>query len=345
MTALVSLTRKVRRGPELAMLPARGSASMSIAVYLKDIGRGAAGARALSTADAADAMGQLLDGTAGEAETGAFLMAMRMKGETLDELAGFLQAVHTHCLPVPATRPVVLLPSYNGSRKLPNLTPLLAMWLAREGLDVLVHGPLAAPSRVASASILCDLGLQPAACAADIQRAWLRREPAFVPTAVLCPPLQRLLDYRQRLGLRGPGHTVAKMLNPVQGAPALRLVNHTHPEFGALMSAWAQRDTVDAMLLRGTEGEPVADPRRQPRIDTWLAGSLRPELSAPAQEGVLAELPLLPRATDAASTAVYVQELLSGMRPLPAPVARQAALVVDAVAALQARRPALERLA
>lgn len=318
---------------------------MSIAVYLKDIGRGAAGARALSTADAAEAMGQLLDGTAGEAETGAFLMAMRMKGETLDELVGFLQAVHARCLPVPAKRPVVLLPSYNGSRKLPNLTPLLAMWLAREGLDVLVHGPLTDPNRVASASILSDLGLQPAAGAADIQRAWSRREPAFVPTAVLCPPLQRLLDFRQRLGLRGPGHTVAKMLNPVQGAPALRLVNHTHPEFGALMSAWAQREAVDAMLLRGTEGEPVADPRRQPRIDTWLAGTQRPELSAPAQEGVLAELPLLPRATDAASTAVYVQEVLSGMRPVPGPVARQAALIVDAVAALQARRPALELLA
>ncbi len=318
---------------------------MSIAVYLKDIGRGAAGARSLSKADAADAMGRLLDGTAGEAETGAFLMAMRMKGETLEELAGFLEAVHARCLPLPATRPVVLLPSYNGSRKLPNLTPLLAMWLAREGLDVLVHGPLADPNRVASASILSDLGLQPAAGAADVQRAWSRREPAFVPTAVLCPPLQRLLDYRQRLGLRGPGHTVAKMLNPLQGAPALRLVNHTHPEFGALMSAWAQRDAVDAMLLRGTEGEPVADPRRQPRIDTWLAGALRPELSAPAQEGVLAELPLLPRATDAASTAVYVQEVLSGMRPVPGPVARQAALIVDAVAALQARRPALEKLA
>lgn len=318
---------------------------MSIAAYIKDIGRGAAGARALSTAAAADAMCQLLDGSAGEAETGAFLMAMRMKGETLDELVGFLQVVQARCEPVRATRPVVLVPSYNGSRKLPNLTPLLAMWLAREGLDVLVHGSLADPNRVASASILSDIGLQPITCIGDVARAWSRREPAFVPTAVLCPPLQRLLDFRQRLGLRGPGHTVAKMLNPVQGAPALRLVNHTHPEFGALMSAWAQREAVDAMLLRGTEGEPVADPRRQPRIDTWLAGTLRPELSVAAQEGVLAELPLLPRATDAASTAVYVQEVLSGMRPVPPPLARQAALIVDAVRVLEKRRPALEMLA
>jgi anthranilate phosphoribosyltransferase len=282
-------------------------------------------------------MGQVLDGQVSGAEAGAFVMAMRMKGETLDELVGFLQAVHERCIPVPSSRPVVLIPSYNGSRKLPNLTPLLALWLAREGLNVLVHGPLAEPSRVTSAAVLHDLGLAPVLHPQDIERAWSRREPAFVPTSVLCPSLQGLLDLRRLVGLRGPGHTVAKMLNPVHGAPALRLVNHTHPEFGALMAAWAQREAIDAVLLRGTEGEPVADPRRQPRIDTWLGGVLRPELSLAAQEGVLTELPLLPRATDAASTAVYVQEVLSGMCPAPAPLARQAAMVVAAAAALQDR--------
>ena len=315
---------------------------MSIAVYLKEIGRGASGARALTALAAHELMSQVLDGDAGEVETGAFLMAMRVKGETLDELVGFLQAVHERCVPVRARRPVVLIPSYNGSRKLPNLTPLLAMWLAREGLDVLVHGPLTEPTRVCSAAVLSDMGLAPIPQVQDIERAWSRREPAFVPTAVLCPQLQALLDLRQRIGLRGPGHTVAKMINPVLGAPTLRLVNHTHPEFGALMAAWAQREGIDAMLLRGTEGEPVADPRRQPRIDTWLGGLLRPEFSVAAQEGVLSELPLLPRATDAASTAVYVQEVVSGTRPAPPPLARQAGLVVAALAALQQRHTALE---
>jgi len=89
----------------------------------------------------------------------------------------------------------------------------------------------------------------------------------------------------------------------------------------------------------------VADPRRLPRIDTWLGGAQRPELSAPAQEGVLSELPLLPRATDAASTAVYVQEVLSGSRPAPAPLTRQIALVAATVAVLAARPVALERSA
>ena len=307
---------------------------MSIAVYLKDIGRGAAGARSLSSEAAQDLMRQVLAGEASAAQTGAFLIAMRMKGETLPELSGFLDAVHARCTRVPSDRPVVLIPSYNGSRKLPNLTPLLALWLAREGLHVLVHGPVVVSGRVSSASILHDLGMQPAQQVNDIHRAWSRREPAFVPTALLCPTLQTLLDRRQELGVRGPGHTVAKMLNPVLGAPALRLVNHTHPEFGALMAAWAERSGADAMLLRGTEGEPVADPRRQPRIDTWIGGHLRPELSLPAHEGVLTELPLLPRETDAAHTAVYVQEVLSGMRPVPPPLARQAAQIVAAVALL-----------
>jgi anthranilate phosphoribosyltransferase len=311
---------------------------MTIAAYLKDIGRGAAGARALPARAAHDLMGQVLDGAATPVEVGAFVMAMRMKGETLDELVGFLAAVQERCLPVASASPVVLIPSYNGSRKLPNLTPLLALWLARDGIDVLVHGPEIETGRVTTATILQDLGVAPVQQAQDIERAWSRREPAFVPTRVLCPSLQTVLDLRHKIGLRGPGHTVAKMLNPVQGAPALRLVNHTHPEFGALMSAWARREAVDVHLLRGTEGEPVADPRRQPRIDTWLGGALRAEFSCPIRDGVLAEMPLLPR-NDAASTAVYVQEVLSGMLPAPAPLMRQARAIVAAVGALRLRQP------
>jgi anthranilate phosphoribosyltransferase len=313
---------------------------MSIASYIRDIGRGASGARALSSQAAAEVMAEVLDGRASAAECGAFVMAMRMKGETLDEVQGFLEAAQARCITVSSKQPVVVIPSYNGSRKLPNLTPLLALWLAREGLQVLVHGPLLDPTRVTTAAILHDLGLVPAGCAADIERAWSRREPAFLPTERLSPQLQGLLDLRRLIGVRGPGHTVAKMLNPVLGAPALRLVNHTHPEFGALMAQWAQLSGADAMLLRGTEGEPVADPRRQPRIDTWLGGVLRSELSLPAHEGVLTELPLLPRVTDAAHTAVYVQEVLSGMRPAPAPLSRQAGLISAAMTALQARMAA-----
>lgn len=312
---------------------------MSIAAYIKEIGRGAAGSRSLSAEQAQALMAAVLDGQASDLEIGAFTLAMRMKGETLDELRGFLAAVQARLQPLSSDRPVVVIPSYNGARRLPNLTPLLAMWLAQEGARVLVHGPLADRTRVTSAAIFRDLGLPHASGADDVESAWARRRPAFIDTATLCAPLQRLLDVRWVVGLRNSGHTVAKMMLPVRGAPTLRLVSYTHPEFGALMAAWAERDLVDAMLLRGTEGEPVADPRRQPRVDVWLGGARADEWSTPALEGSVTGLPLLPREHDAAATAVYVQEVLSGGRPAPAPLARQVQAILGALAAAAAARP------
>ncbi|MFY9509551.1 MAG: DNA-binding protein YbiB [Rubrivivax sp.] len=318
---------------------------MSIAQYIKEIGRGAAGARSLSQEQAEDLMAAVLDGQVSDLELGAFVLAMRMKGETLDELSGFLAAVHARCLKLHSERPVIVIPSYNGARRLPNLTPLLAMSLAQEGARVLVHGQPRDPARVTSAAIFHDLGLPVSQTEADVHSAWARREPAFVHTATLCAPLQRLLDVRWTVGVRNSGHTVAKMLSPCSGARTLRLVSFTHPEFGALMSAWAQRQAVDTMLLRGTEGEAVADPRRQPRIDGWIAGELRPEWSVPAQDGVVAEMPLLPREHDAATTALYIQAVLGGEKPAPAPLARQVQLALGALAEIDAPRTALGKTA
>jgi anthranilate phosphoribosyltransferase len=290
----------------------------------------------LTREQAADLMAQVLDQRVTDLEIGAFALAMRMKGETADELLGFLQAAQARCIDVPATRPVVLLPSYNGARRLPNLTALLAMRLAQEGAAVLVHGPLRDPNRVTTADIFRDLGLPVAQAPGAIDAAWSRREPAMVSIDALCAPLSRLLDVRRVVGLRNSGHTVAKMLNPCRGARALRVINHTHPEFGELMTACAAAGAADVVLLRGTEGEPVADPRRTPRMSVWLGGAARPELSSPAQEGVLSELPLLPRTCDAATTALYIQAVMSGEKPAPAPLELQVKLVLNTLAAMEA---------
>lgn len=311
---------------------------MGISHYIKEIGRGSAGARSLSAEHAQDLMGQVLDGAASELEVGAFAIAMRMKGETVDELGGFLAAVHERCLLVPSRQPVVVLPTYNGARRLPNLTPLLAMRLAQEGVPVLVHGPRHDPKRVSTADVLHDLGLPIGRSAQDVEQAWARREPAFLCVDALCPPLARLLDVRWTIGLRNSGHTVAKMLDPVRGAPALRITSYTHPEFGELMASYARQSAASMMLLRGTEGEAVADPRRQPRIETWLGGQPCPELGCPAQEGVLATMPLLPREFDAATTAIYIQAVMSGEKPAPDPLERQVDLVLRALDAMTGAR-------
>ncbi len=303
---------------------------MSISTYIKEIGRGKEGARSLSSDQSYDLMSQVLDGQVSDLELGAFALAMRIKGESVDELAGFLRAVQERSLKLSATTPVVILPSYNGARKLPNLTALLALLLAQNGIPVLVHGPSTDPVRVTTASVFRDLGLPTALDADDMSHAWARREPAFMAIENLCPALARLLDVRWVIGLRNSGHTVAKLLAPTTDGQSFRVVNHTHPEYGDALTSFLQRERADAMLLRGTEGEPVADPRRLPGLDVFLNGQMRPELSVAAQEGVLTELPVLPRNIDAATTAVYIQSVIRGEKPAPGPLVRQADCIAAA---------------
>ncbi|HET7866653.1 MAG TPA: DNA-binding protein YbiB [Burkholderiaceae bacterium] len=298
---------------------------MSIAPYLREIGRGKEGARSLTREQAADLMQQVLGGQVSDVQLGGFALAMRIKGETPQELAGFLDAAIPLGLALPAPRPCVVLPSYNGARKLPNLTPLLAALLARQGVAVLVHGPRADAGRVASAEVFTALGWGLAESAEQAQARWARQEPAFMPIDVLHAPLARLLELRRALGLRNSGHTLAKLLPAVTGHPSVRVVNHTHPEYAQSLAQLLELSSADALLMRGTEGEPVAHARRRPRLAAYLGGRLSEELSWPAQEGVLETLPALPGDIDAASTARYIQGILAGTGCAPEPIAQQVA--------------------
>ena len=312
---------------------------MAITSYIKEIGRGKEGARSLNEAQANDLMGQVLDQRVSDLEIGAFALAMRIKGESVHELAGFLTAAHERCIPIRTTRPTIVLPSYNGARKLPNLTPLLALLLAQEGAQVLVHGPMLDAGRVSTAEIFRDLGLPFACTAEEVENGWARREPVFIATPDLCPPLARLLEVRRVVGLRNSGHTIAKLLQPCRGGPALRVVNHTHPEYSTMLTEFLAHTQADAVLMRGTEGEPVADPRRAPRLDVFIRGRARADLSRPAHEGVLTELPVLPRTHDAATTAVYIQSVVSGEKPAPTPLSIQVDCLMRALAATHQTAP------
>jgi anthranilate phosphoribosyltransferase len=227
---------------------------MGIAPYIREIGRGKEGARSLTEPQAHDLMCQVLDGRVTDLEVGAFALAMRVKGESVDELMGFVRATTERCLPLHPAAPIVVLPSYNGARKLPNLTALLALLLAQEGVNVLVHGPAQDPDRTTTAEVFRHLGLACAKDAADAHNAWSRHEPVFIATDAWCPPLARLLAVRRVVGVRNSGHTVAKLLAPEATHPSLRVMNHTHPEYALLLGEFTRSIKADAMLLRGTEG-------------------------------------------------------------------------------------------
>ena len=289
---------------------------MSISHYIKDIGRGKDGARAIDRAQAADLMGQVLDGQVSDLELGAFCLAMRIKGETPEEMAGFLDATHARLNKVAThAAPTVVLPSYNGARKLPVLTPLLALLLAREGAAVVVHGSTTEDKRVPTEAVFAALGIQAAAEPASVSAGQL----VLVRTATLHAGLDRLLSVRRVVGLRNSGHSLVKLMNPCNG-PALVVGSYTHPEYLQSMSATFALTGQHALLLRGTEGEPVADARRTPAMDVFKDGQTR-QVQA-QREGSLERLPDMP-ATDATATAAYIQQVLRGERAVPEPIALQ----------------------
>jgi anthranilate phosphoribosyltransferase len=303
---------------------------MAIRQYIKDIGRGARGAQALERAQAADLLGQVLDGQVSDLEIGAFCVAMRIKGETVDEMCGFLDALQARVGRfAPTKRPLVVLPSYNGARKLPVLTPLLALLLAREGLPVLLHGMRTEARRVLASDVLEVFGVKELVAPEKIANGQV----AHIATARLHPGLARLLAVREVIGLRNPAHSAVKLLAPCEG-PALLVSSYTHPEYSAMLHGTFVALGMNALLSRGLEGESVADPRRHPRYDGFVAG--RHQLLQEQQPGTAAEVLGLPLEIDAQTTARYTRAVLDGALPVPAALARQ----VEHILHLAAQIPA-----
>jgi anthranilate phosphoribosyltransferase len=295
------------------------STAPSIAHYIKEIGRGKEGARSLTRAQAADLFGLVLDGAVSDLEIGAFCLAMRIKGETRDELMGFIDAAEARINreALQATwnkapkRPVVVIPSYNGARKLPLLTPLLAHLLANHGCDVLIHGmDEGIGNRITSAALFAQLKPDPNVHYASIGQ--------------LSPALKKLLDVRKVIGLRNSAHSVVKLINPYRASTdvtSVLVTSYTHPEYAASMSETLVGLGATALLLRGTEGEAVADPRRTPVMTGLRAGEV--VVLQPIQHGSIEALPTIPATTDAAITASYIQSVLAGNESVPPPIALQ----------------------
>nr|WP_315467642.1 DNA-binding protein YbiB [uncultured Undibacterium sp.] len=298
------------------------------AAYIKEIGRGKEGARDLSREDAYQLYAAMLDARVSDLQMGGILLAMRIKGESIDEIAGFLDAAEDRMqkLDAPTDReyaPIVI-PSYNGARKRPNLTPLLAMLLAREGAPVLVHGLTQDPGRVSSAEIFAALNVDLAQSTEQAQQHLMLRNLAFVPISVLAPSMNTILLMRQVLGLRNSTHTLVKILQAFNQV-ALRLTSYTHPEYQIMLDRYfrelAPHDRGAVLLMRGSEGETVASTGRAQQIDSYHLGVCKTVQTTASQ--LIAEPEGLPEGLDAISTAKWIVEVLEGNIPVPANIAQQ----------------------
>jgi anthranilate phosphoribosyltransferase len=283
--------------------------------YIKEIGRGARGARGLSYDDARASFSALLKGDVSDVQLGAWWLAQRIKGETSEELHAFVDAMHDAVAwQIEATseeRPLVVLPCYNGARQLPNLTALLAHALIVRKFDVLMQGVIADPSRETTYSICHALGVPIAESKSTAQAALSEQHQTFVPIGAIHPKLATLLARRWQIGVRSVPHTVAKLLNP-STQPVFHIVALTHGDYIERMTAHLQTHRLSGAVFRGCEGEPVLHPKRKVEVRLFRKG-----------ESLIREWPGveshdLPDTCDAATTVAYIREVIGGARPMPA---------------------------
>jgi anthranilate phosphoribosyltransferase len=216
----------------------------------------------------------------------------------------------------------VVIPTYNGARRGANLTPLLALLLQHFGVPVLLHGLSDDYGRVTSEQILREYGLPPSGSLSQAQLRIDEYGMAYLPLALLSPGLDQQLALRRRLGLRNSAHSLVKMLDPFQG-DALLLAAATHPDYLASMRAVLTSAGANALLLRGSEGEPFANPKRRPTIEHIHGGVS--DILFEAEHDSLRNLPQLPENCDARATVAWMRRVLAGEVVLPQPIANQLA--------------------
>ncbi|HYH43462.1 MAG TPA: DNA-binding protein YbiB [Burkholderiales bacterium] len=300
--------------------------------FIKEIGRGKNAAGDLSRDNAEALFSAMLAGDVADLKLGAILIALRVKGESLDELAGFAaacEASYPHLQPIAGGAIPVVIPSYNGARQLPNLVPLLAMLLAREGIPALVHGVTDDPGRVTTREVFAALGIAPAISASEARHQLATVGVSFLPINALAPEIAAMLAMRKELGVRNSAHTLVKMLQPFAGA-SVRIVSVTHPEYLVRMREYFTAHDTAALLLRGAEGEAVAHPRREPTIEWAFGGTVDVWKDEAAQPAALESLPR----RDPKATAGWIESVLAGDAAVPAAIAHQLACCRRAVAAL-----------
>lgn len=237
---------------------------------IKEIGRGKNHARDLDRDTARGLYAHMLNGEVPDLELGGVLIALRIKGEGEAEMLGFYEAMQNHTIKLtpPAGKPMpIVIPSYNGARKQANLTPLLAILLHKLGFPVVVHGVSEDPTRVLTETIFELMGITPTLHGGQAQAKLDEHQPVFMPVGAFCPPLEKQLAMRWRMGVRNSAHTLAKLATPFAEGEALRLSSVSHPEYIGRVAKFFSDIGGRALLMHGTEGEVYANPQRCPQIN------------------------------------------------------------------------------
>ena len=169
----------------------------------------------LSRERAREAFSLILEGAATPAQLGAFLMALRQRGETPEELIGAAQAMRAAMIPVEAPEDAIDIVGTGGdSANTYNISTLAAIIAAAAGVPVAKHGGKAASSRSGATDVLAELGVKVGIDAASAGACLRDAGICFMAAPTHHPALRHAAPVRSELGLRTVFNLLGPLCNP-----------------------------------------------------------------------------------------------------------------------------------
>jgi anthranilate phosphoribosyltransferase len=231
------------------------------AEYIRILGKGKHGSRPLTQEEAYRAMRMIMADEVLPIQLGAFLMLMRVKEETPEELAGFVQAARESFKVGDTHNPADLdWSTYAGKRRHLPWYLLSALLLAENGVKVFMHGAKGpAAGRLYTEDMLGFLGLAAAKSIAEAKQQLAEQSFSYLSLEHFCPKLHEIIELRPILGLRSPVHTLVRLLNPFDAGYSIQGI--FHPGYRPVHQLAAQLlQQPHAAVLKGEGGETERNP-------------------------------------------------------------------------------------
>ena len=248
------------------------------AQYVRILGKGRKGSRGLTQEETREAFRMILNDEVTPEQLGAFLMLMRVKEETPEEVAGATLAVRDF-ISTPDNAPVIDLDwsSYAGKKRQLPWFLLSTLTLADNGVRIFMHGASGHTNgRVYTKNVLTNLGLEPCTSLEQACDEITQNNFAYLDIEHLCPKLHTVIELRPFLGLRSPVHTIARMINPFNAQYVMQGIFHpgyqpTHQEAAILLQQ------PHLAVIKGDGGEIERNPDMECLVQNVHNGNMSDE--------------------------------------------------------------------
>ena len=237
------------------------------AQFIRIIGKGKTGARSLTYDEAYQAFSMILRNEVLDVQLGAFLMLLRVKEESVEELAGFVQATRDQ-LQFKPLQVDLDWSSYAGKRRHYPWFLLAALTLAKHGYKVVMHGASGHTiNRLYTEQALQYLDYPICQNDLDVEQQLAQRNFAYLPLDVISPILSELINLRNVMGLRSPIHTLARLINPFNAKATMQAIFHPAYRSSHQQAAF-QLSYQNSAVIKGEGGEF----ERNPDAKTLICG-------------------------------------------------------------------------